>query len=452
MAATLVLMLLALQLSAADWPRFRGPNGSGVDSSTTLPSEFGPSKNAAWKTAVPFGRSSPIVAGNRVFLTASEGESLLTLAYDASTGRELWRKVLKRTHNHKIYKANDAASSTPAADEKNVYAFFPDFGLVSYTQEGEERWRHALGPFDNFYGLSSSPILAQGLVILLCDQTQGSFLLALEKESGRRRWKTERPGMTTGWSVPIVHQSQILVFGSTRIDSYYVATGEQHWRVPVSSMGSMGSPVIHQDSLIVTADGSDQPWMPAFESTAAKLDKDKDGRLSIDESKEEKDWFEHFGWVDADHDGFITAAEWNAARSFGLGDYGVVSIPLSGGAVKWRFKRNLPYIPSPVVYDGVFYMVKDGGIVTTLDPTTGALLKQGRTEKAPGTYYASPVAAADKIFLLSEEGKLTVLKAGAQWEVLAVNDLGEESYATPAISNGRIFVRTRGSLYCFTAK
>ena len=140
-------------------------------------------------------------------------------------------------------------------------------------------------------------------------------------------------------------------------------------------------------------------------------------------------------------------------RAFGVGDFGAMSIPLNGkgklepSAIRWRVKRGVPYVPSPLLYNGVFYMVKDGGIVSSLDPVTGALLKQGRTEKAPGQYLASPVAADGKVFLVSEEGKLTVLKASPQWEILAVNNLEEETYATPAISAGRIFVRTRGTLY-----
>ncbi|MBK5290685.1 MAG: PQQ-binding-like beta-propeller repeat protein [Acidobacteriia bacterium] len=455
----LPLLLLFTSLAfAADWPRFRGPNGSGVGEATGLPVEFGPSRNAAWKTSVPFGRSSPIVAGGRVFLTASEGGKLITLAYDVVTGREQWRRTVDAVHSHKIYKSNDAASPTPAADGNNVYAFFPDFGLVSYTFSGKERWRHKLGPFENFYGMSSSPVIDKGLLFLLCDQAQGSYLLALDKDTGKQRWKTERKGMPVGWSVPIVHEDQILVFGSIRVESYFLATGEQGWWIPVSSFGSMGSPVVHAGALIVTASGSEQPWMPSFESTLAKSDQNKDGLLSSEETKDLKEWFEHFGWVDANHDKQLNAAEWNTARMFGVGDYGAVSIPLGGkgrldsASIRWRFKRNLPYVPAPVLYDGVFYMVKDGGIVTSLDPATGTLLKQGRSEKALGQYFASPVAADGKVFLLSEEGKLTVLKAAPQWEVISVNDLEEECYATPAVTGGGIFVRTRGMLYRFALR
>ena len=132
---------------------------------------------------------------------------------------------MKRTHQHQTYKANDPASPTPAADAKNVYVFFPDFGLISYTFDGKERWRHPLGPFENFYGISSSPVIAEGLVLLLCDQTRGSFLMALDKETGRQKWKTERSTHTEGWSVPVIYKDQLLAVGSARVDSYFLSTG-----------------------------------------------------------------------------------------------------------------------------------------------------------------------------------------------------------------------------------
>jgi len=451
-----ILSFLAIALSAAaDWPRFRGPNGSGVSDATGLPTEFGPSLHVAWKTEAPFGRSSPIVAGGRVFLTASSGEMLLTLAYDAGSGRQLWRRETKRTHFHKVYKANDAASPTPAADDANIYVFFPDLGIISYTFEGKERWRLALGPFENFYGLSSSPVVHGGLVFLLCDQSRRSFLIAVDSNTGRERWRADRKGIPEGWSVPIVYKDQLITVGSTRVDSYQLATGEPRWWIPLQSAGAMGSPLVHGDSLIVTASGSEQPWLPSFAATAAKIDKDGDNRLSAAEASQEKDWFEHFGWLDSNHDGLVERAEWDAARSFGVGNYGAVSIPLNGkgrldpDAVRWRFKRNLSYVPAPVLYNGTFFMVKTGGIITSLDPATGSPLKQGRSGKAPGDYLSSPVAADGKVFLLSEEGKMTVLKAAPQWEILAVNDLGEECYATPAVAGRTLLVRTRGNLYAF---
>jgi outer membrane protein assembly factor BamB len=459
-----LLWLIAATCADGQWTGFRGPNGSGVDSAAGYPVEFSPSKNVVWKMSVPFGQSSPVVADGRLFLTASDGDRLLTLCLDARTGRELWRREIHRERAHKLFRANDAASPTPAADESGVFVFFPDFGLVSYTPEGKERWRHPLGPFRNFYGMAASPIVAGDLVALVCDQQTGSFVIALDRSTGLQRWKTERPGMTIGWATPMVFRpvkgpAELIVLGSTRLDSYYLATGEPRWWNPLGSMGALGTPVSSGDTLFVVTSATNEPWMPAFETVLTKYDKDKDGRLSMQEFRDDPELGEHFGWIDANSDKFIDAQEWNTARAMGMGEYGAVAIrpenvrgQLGSGAIGWRFKKNLPFIPAPLLYRDVYYMVRDGGIITSLNPATGQLLKQGRSPGALGEYYASPVAADGKIFLASGEGKMTVLKAAPEWEVLQVSDLGEEIRATPALTDGRIYVRTRSSLYCFGAR
>jgi outer membrane protein assembly factor BamB len=228
--------------------------------------------------------------------------------------------------------------------------------------------------------------------------------------------------------------------------------------MPIGSMGGVGTPVASGDNIVVSTESTSEPWMPTFEATLDKYDKDKDGRLSKEEFSLDKELGEHFGWIDTDGDNFISAAEWNFSRSMGIGEFGAVAIKpgktqgkLDAQAVSWRFKKNLPFIPAPLVYQDVFYMVRDGGIFTSLDAKTGALLKEGRSREALGEYYASPVAADSKVFIASTEGKVSVIKAGGEWEVLRVNDLGEEIHATPALSEGRIYVRTHDSLYCFGA-
>ena len=458
-----ILSLVVTVRAEAQWTRFRGPNGSGVDSATGYPVEFSPTKNLVWKAAVPFAQSSPVVVGSRVFLTASEGDALLTLGFDAKTGRELWRREIRRERATRTFKANDPASPTPAADESGVIVFFADFGLLSYTLEGEERWRHPLGPFRNFYGMAASPIVAGDLVVLVCDQQAGSFLIAVDRTTGKQRWRTERAGMSIGWATPMVFQpgsgpAQLIVLGTTSLDSYDLATGERRWWMPLRSGGSLGTPVAHGDTILVSTAGSDEPDLPPFESYLAKYDKDGDGRLSAEEFRADPELGEHFGWLDTNDDNFIDAKEWNEARALGKGDYGAFALrpgaakgELDAAAVLWRVKKSLPYIPAPIVYQGVYYLVRSGGIITSLDPETGKVLKQGRSSGAAGAYYVSPVAADGKLFLANEEGKMTVLKAGAEWEVLAVNDLGEELHATPALSEGRLYVRTRSSLYCFGA-
>jgi outer membrane protein assembly factor BamB len=468
-APATAVFLLALTVAgpaAAQWGQFRGPNGSGVDTATGYPVAFSPTSGVAWKAAIPYGQSSPVIAGSRVYLTAREGDQLLTIALDAEGGRELWRRAVKPARWTEIYKVNDPASPSPAADGQGVVVFFADVGLIAYAADGTERWRAPLGPFVNFYGMSGSPIIAGDLVVLVCDQASGSFMLALDRATGHQRWRRERPDAGTGWSTPIVftppggtRDPQLVVLGSTRLEALSLATGEPRWWIGLASNGAMGTPIIHGDTLLVSTMSSAEPEMETFAALLARLDTDKDGRLSRQEfSRDTTGWAAHFGWLDANRDDMLLDAEYNVARNMSIGEYGVVAVRpgtargrLDASAVVWRFKKNLPYIPSPLVYDGRFYMVKDGGIVTALDLATGQLLKEGRATGAVGKYYASPTAADGKIFVASVDGKVTVLKAGGQWEVLGVNDLDDDIHATPALAGGRIYVRTRGTLYCFGA-
>jgi outer membrane protein assembly factor BamB len=221
------LLLGMLAAGAGDafgqWAQFRGPNGSGVDSAVGYPAAFSPTNNVVWKAAMPYGQSSPVVAGGHVYLTASEGERRLTICLDAATGRELWRREITPVRMQKAFHANDPASPTAAADEDGVIVFFADFGLAAYTPEGKDRWTHPLGPFKSFYGMAGSPVLTGDLVVLLCDQRSGSFLIAVDRKSGRLRWRRERPQAVEGWATPIVfrpstgtREAELIVLGSTR--------------------------------------------------------------------------------------------------------------------------------------------------------------------------------------------------------------------------------------------
>ncbi|MBS1811440.1 MAG: PQQ-binding-like beta-propeller repeat protein [Acidobacteria bacterium] len=463
---SLFILLAAIVIcirAEAQWSQFRGPNGSGVDSATGYPVEFSPTKNVVWKATIPYGQSSPIVVGTRLYGTASEGERLITFCLDTRTGRELWRRDVKRERVQGAYKANDPASPTPAADASGVVAFFPELGLVSYDNGGKEQWRYALGPFKNFYGMSGSPIIAEGLVVLVCDQVMGSFAIALDRATGRLRWKTDRPGMTIGWATPIIFRpaatrTDLIVLGTSRLDAYDLKTGASRWWLPMGSTGSLGTPLVDGDTLLISTLGGSEPLLPTFASALAQYDKDKDGRLSLEEFSHHPYLGDQFGWIDENDDKVVLAAEWEKARAYGMGEWGAIAVrpgnargQLAASAVRWRVQKNIPYIPAPLLYQGVYYMVKTGGIITSLDPATGKLLKQGRSPGALGEYYASPVAADGKVFLANTEGKITVLKAGAEWEVLAVNDVGDEVGATPALSNGRIYVRTHSAMYCFSA-
>jgi outer membrane protein assembly factor BamB len=459
-----LLGALAIGSGTADaqWPQFRGPNGSGVGAGSGYPDAFSPSTSVVWKTAIPFGQSSPAVVGGRIYVTASEKDKLITVALDAATGREVWRREVAAAHSQTVHHANDPASPTPAADADGVVAFFAGFGLVAYSADGKDQWKMPLGPFRSFYGMSASPIIAGDLVVLVCDQRVGSFVVAVDRRTGKVRWKKDRTGTPEGWATPMVFRAgadapaQLVVLGSTRIDSYALETGEPRWWMPIGSSGSMGTPVSNGELLFISTSGGSEPNLPAFDTVLEKLDTDKNGRLSQKELLADKDLGEHFGWMDENGDLVIEAREWETTRMLGMGESGAIAIRATSASgrmdpasVVWRAKKNLPYIPGPLLYNGVFYLVKTGGIVTSFDPATGRVLKEGRTADAPGEYYASPIAADGKLFVASAEGKITVLKAGGDWQVLRVNDIGEAIHATPALSGGRIYVRTPTALYCF---
>jgi outer membrane protein assembly factor BamB len=407
------------------------------------------------------GRSSPIVVKNRVYLTAVEGDALATLAFDVQTGKTAWRRDVVRAHAHKVYVGNDSATPTPATDGESLYVFFPDFGLVAFDLDGNERWRLALGPFDSFYGLSSSPVVHGEVVALVCDQRSGSFAIAVDKNTGRVRWRVERPhAATEAYSTPAVYapageKPQLIVTGARRNDGYDLATGENLWWIGKQGIYPAGSPVLLGDLVIAVSMGGDEPEYPPFDSFRVKLDLNKDEVLSLEEFGKDADYKDHFGWLDLDNDGRIVRAEWDAKRQESVAERGVTGSTIAGAGDRtasnllWRYTKSFSYLITPLIYRGALYLVKNGGIVTTLDPRTGEVQKTGRSPEAIDDYFASPVAGDGKVFLLSRSGKVTVLKADPQWEILGVNALDETAEATPAIADGRIYIRTHKALYSF---
>ena len=189
----LVALVAAPATGPADWSRFRGPNGSGLADTKGLPTEFGPALNVVWKTELPQGFSSPIIHGNRIFLTGFRDDRLLTFAVDRATGKVLWEREVPRDRTEKLDKRNHPAAASAATDGKSVYVFFGDYGLLAYTVEGKELWRKPLGPFNNIYGMGASPIIVDDKVVLACDQSTGSFIVAFDAKTGRERWRTARP-------------------------------------------------------------------------------------------------------------------------------------------------------------------------------------------------------------------------------------------------------------------
>ncbi len=461
-AACLLVAFLGL---GADWPQFRGKNSAGVADDTNLPVHFGPDKNVVWKTPLPAGPSSPSIAGDKIFLTGVENEKLFTFALDRATGRVLWRREAPRPRKQVLQENNHPASPTPATDGVNAYVFFADFGLLAYGPDGEELWRLPLGPFNNPFGHGSSPILVGDLVLQVCDQDSGSFFVAVEKATGKIRWNTPRPHAQRGYATPVVYQPtdgdlQVLVVGSYRLDAYEVATGKSMWWFGGLPWQIKPTPVMSENNIyLVTRAGESDPGeqeiVPPFPEALAKLDKDKNGKLSKDEIVDERAINRFDEYLDLDDSGFLEERDWdqfklrrtgmNALWAYRLGGEGDVT----ENNFLWKSSRSLPNVPSPLFYQGILYTLKEGGILTSFDPKTGEILKQGRLPGALGDYYASPVAADGKIYAVSEEGNLAVIQAGAQWELLAVNPMGDGSKFTPAIVDGKLYVRTYSALYCF---
>jgi outer membrane protein assembly factor BamB len=430
-----------------------------------LPETFGPGRNVVWKTALPLGHSSPILGGDRVFLTAVDRDKLYTFSLSRETGQILWRRECPRIRAEPLDKLNTAASPSAATDGTNVYVFFGDFGLISYGFDGNERWRLPLGPFRNVYGMGASPIVAGDKVVLVCDQSADSFILAIGKDNGDVRWKRKRPEALSGHSTPIVYRSEsgaleIIAPGSFRSDAYSLDTGETTWTLGGLPSEMKSGAVIGDGTIYFSGfntpdnDPGRQIHLPPFADVLAAHDKDKDGRISLAESPDERTKA-YFRFIDLNQDGYLSEEEWKIYVATMASENGLLAIhpvghgDITANSLRWKYQRSIPQLPTVLLYRNVLYMINDAGVLTTLDPSTGTVLKQGRLRGVADRFFASPVAADNKIFFVSQAGVVTVLKAGGQQEVLAVNELDDECYATPAIADGRLYIRTRSALYCF---
>jgi len=322
-----------------------------------------------------------------------------------------------------------------------------------------------LGPFNNNYGMGASPIMADNNVILVCDQNLDSYILAVDKHSGKVLWKTARPEAQTGHSTPIVYspkggETQILVPGSFLLISYSAKTGDKLWWTGGLCFEMKSIPVIKDDLLFINGYGSplnqpeNQVKLPSFQEALKKYDKDKDGKLTQEELPKEP----VYGWVDfvdLAKDGTIEDTDWSFFQAALASLNGMLAIRLGGKGdmteqnIVWSYRRSVPQLPSPLVYKDVLYMVNDGGRVTTFHPQDGKVIGEGRLRGAGSKFYASPVAADNKVFITSLRGKISVLKPDGSLDILAQSDLKEDCYATPVIGNGRIYIRTVNTLYCF---
>jgi outer membrane protein assembly factor BamB len=464
-------------LLAQNWDQFRGPNGTGVSATTSLPSEFGPKKNVMWRTELPPGHSSPVLTRDRIFVTAhskDQNHKLFVIALERKSGKILWQREVPKAREGRLQNVNGPASPSPVTDGTNVYAFFQEFGLVSFDGAGKQRWSLPLGPFNMFYGFGASPILVDDKVILPVDQDYpSSYLIAVDKNSGKVRWKVDRPVVISGYSTPIIYEpkqgpKQIIVPESFQLSAYSVADGKRVWWVRglACEMKSIAS----HDSEYLYINGwgfpQNQPGQQvatiSWDEALPKYDKDNDRQIAKTELPTgqgrppmERLLTAAFEAFDMNRDEKLNDKDWEVFRSMMAAENGLLAIKMGGegdqtaSAIRWRYQKPVPQVPSTLLYKGVLYMINDSGILISFDPATGNVIKQGRLHGAIDKYFASPVAADDKVYLIGQAGQVSVLKAMGEWEVLGVNEMDDEVYATPAIADGRIYIRTRSALYAF---
>jgi hypothetical protein len=454
---------VAQDAAESAWSRFRGPNGAGIAAGGRYEAEIGPEQRVIWKRAFPPGHSSPVFSAERVFLTAVEDDRLWTYALDRETGATVWRREAPRPRRTTFHGKNGPAAASAAVDEDTVVVFFDEYGMLAYDHDGEERWRMPLGPFFNIYGMGASPVLVEGVAVLACDDGKDSYVLGADKRTGEELYRVARPDAVSGHCTPVVYRPdgkpvQFLLPGSFVLDAYEVRTGERVWWVRGLPCEMKSVPALRGDTLWIHGYGSPmndrgkQLELPGFADALAKMDADGDDALSRDELEERRvrSWFP---FLDLDRSGGLDAGEWRLCRASFASVNAAMAIRCGGegdrteDAVLWRYYRSIPQLPSPLVLGDVYYLASDqGGLVTTISASTGERIAKARVGDAGDAYFTSPVAGDGKVYLLGESGVLTVLRAGGL-EELHRADFGEPCFATPALVDDSVWIRTEGHLY-----
>ena len=421
-----LFLLLAVVLAchtagAADWPQFRGPNASGIGDGKP-PVEFGPSQNVLWKTPVGSGLSSPVISKGRVFLTDFDRatKQLSTLCLDQRTGKILWRRTVAPAEIEKVHQIGSPAAPTPVTDGERVYVYFGSYGLLSYDFDGKLLWERRLPLPENIYGAVASPIVA-GDLLVLNHQGKDAYLLAVDRRDGKTVWKTDRSQFQYGWSTPVYWRhdgiEEIVVLGgdfgpNQRLMAYNPADGAERWWVAGLPPCGKSTPVIGGGMVFFAASDI------IMDVEAEKRNPERAAQIYAN----------------------------NASRVMAVRPGGKEEVNQTH--VAWTEHKGIPGVPSPLYYNGRLFTVQNGGIVYSRVAKTGELVYSGRTG-AMGYYYSSPVAADNKIYMASEEGVVVVLDGGEELKVLARNKLDGQILATPAIVDGKIYVRTESHLYAF---
>jgi outer membrane protein assembly factor BamB len=464
----------------AVWPQFRGSGGNAVGADgPAYPVAFGKNQNVQWKADLPPGNSSPCIWGSRIFVTGYDKDKRLleTLCLDRGDGRVLWRQTLPAAKlESSLHPANGSATPTPTTDGRRVYVYFGSFGLVAYDFEGKEEWRRPLPMPELMFASGSSPVCA-GQLLILAYPGKPPALMAFDSSTGATVWKKEKPRFRFSYATPMVREvdgvSEIVLALQGGVVAYDLKDGSERWWVGGLLGAGITSPAAGDGLIFVNAhfpggDPEEPMKLPDFGDLLKKFDANKDGKLSDVELPKDYVLFNRgsakavdnitvedlFSFIDKNRDGQLEREEWVlAAAALAKRESSLVAIKPVGQKdivkeVVWKERRALPEVPSPLYYQGRLYLVKDGGMMSCLDAKTGNLVYRKRLGAA-GIYYASPVAAGKRIYAASRDGVVVVVGADDKGEVLAKNDLGESIVASPALVDGKLYIRTENHIFAF---
>ena len=489
---TIIVLLFNLIANGREgkvyWNQFRGPNGQGVAQADRIPVHFSPESNVLWKTVTPAGHSSPVIWNNRIFLTGNESaneKELITLCINREDGKILWRQVVQAETEVRFHPLNNPASSTPAANERNVYVYFGTYGLICYDHAGNDLWQRKIDTPKSKYGMATSPILYEDKVIMVLDGDGGSSrLLAVNCDTGETAWEQPRSLFKAGWSTPIIWRNgqseELVVLGSKRLTSYDPSTGAEIWWAGGFPDETVGIPITGDGLLFASAAAlggrGDEKLDSAgtWKFTIEQFDRNHDNQIQRDEMTKGFAFIQRpelpkdnpgYGLpvnnmdtllriFDHDKNRVISQAEWMQTMS----GFAAISQPnlaaIRPGAtqdarkshVAWEIQRGIPETPSLLYCRGKLYLLRDGGVLTCLEASTGKELFRERIGAA-GQYTASPIAAGEKIIAASVRGVVTVIQVDDELKILAKNDFGEKIFATPAVAENIIYLRTIDHLY-----
>lgn len=449
-----------------EWGGFRGTDGTGQLARASLPASLDPEGTLQWRVEVPSGYSSPVVAGKNLFLTGATKSKLVVLCLDPASGEQRWSKEFD--FDGRRPGQNSPAAPTPVTDGEIVVALFHHLGLIAFDTTGKELWRVQLGPINIPHGMSTSPLLYGDLVVLQVDQDRAAYLVAFDKKTGKERWRTERAGAKHSYATPAIWApnggpAEVIVSGSFQTTGYSLDKGEKLWWVEGNGWQSKCAPVVAGKRCFVNAYSGSISEMGyptlALSFEEALVQHDGDGNEKIGKS-EYGDPQLHQLWFlfDLDEDGLLDQEEWEFGQAANDKKGGFFALDLgqrgaqAPGKLAWTLEgtRGVPGFTTPLVVGNTLFMIDDGGLLTSLDVSTGKIVRQERVGQ-PDEFFASPVAGDGKVYLVGKKGVLSVVTAESEWKELASHALEseEEFWATPSLSARAVFVRGTEALYCF---